>query len=219
MSGNTKIVRKRYTKKQIQERRLAVWEMLNCGFPLDEIAQKCQVSERTIQRDQQWWMERLGYDTQQLKDPKHAAQDVGMTAARLMQLSTDAYVQSLTVQNHSYKQRYMETSGRMLALRHKLLADAGYLPKVGHEQEEQMAVKLSFEARFGKDAPQAIFDDDKSRRKVLEAVFASLDLGIESLQGAMPALPPGAEAGEGADDVIDVEGTVVDVDGDGGGAE
>lgn len=185
---------------------MQVWEMLCCGFPLDEIAQKCHVSERTIQRDKSWWDERLGYNTQQLKDPKHAAMDVGNTAAMLKQLYHDAYCAAITTNNDAFKQRYMETAGRMLVQRHKILADAGFLPKVGHDQEEQTAVKISFEARFGKDAPQAIFDNDKSRRRVLEAVYASLDLGINPLDGGQPALPAPL-AGEG--EVIDAE--VIDI--------
>jgi len=170
--------RKRYTKKQIQERRVIVWEMTCCGSSLDEIALKCGVSEKTTRRDMAWWEDRLGYKTTQLKDPKNAAIDVGMTAAMLKQMSQDAYVEFVSSTNATFKVRYLEAAGRLLVNRHKILADAGFLPKVGHEIEEAHSVKVSFEARFGKDAPQAVFDDAKSRRKVLEAVFGALSLGI-----------------------------------------
>lgn len=170
--------RRRYTKKQIEQRRLGVWEMLCCGQSLDHIATHYGVSEKTIERDQTWWQERLGYQTQQLKDPHHAAIDVGMTAAKLQKISEDSYVEYLASNNAIFKDRFLNTSMRALALRHKIQADAGFLPKVGHEVEEAFVAKITFEARFGKEAPQAVFDAPKSRRRVLEAVAAAMRLGI-----------------------------------------
>ena len=170
--------RKRYTKKQIQQRRVGVWEMLCCGQSIDDIASHYGVSEKTIERDQSWWEERLGYQTTQLKDPKNAAIDVGMTAAKLKKIAEDAYVEYLSASNAVFKDRFLNTSMRALGMRHKIQADAGFLPKVGHEQEETFAAKITFEARFGKEAPQAVFDQPKSRRRVLEAVAAAMRLGV-----------------------------------------
>lgn len=175
--------RRRFTQRQIQQRRLGVWEMFCCGQTNTQIAAHYGVSDKTIERDIKWWEERLGYKTSELKDPKHAAIDVGMTAAKLQKLAEDAYVEYLSATNPAAKARFMECSGKMIATRHKILSDAGYLPKVGHEQAEQNTVKISFEARFGADAPQAVFDDDKSRRKVLEAAAAYMKLGMSSSDG------------------------------------
>lgn len=174
-----KVKRRRFTAKQIQERRIAVWEMMCCDWDAHKMAEEQGVSEKTIQRDMKWWRDRLGLSTDQLKDAKHAAIDVGMTAAMLKQIGHDAYVESVGCTNHSYKQRYLETAGRMFVNRHKILADAGFLPKVGHEKEEEHTVKVSFEARFGADAPEAVFDNDQSRRRVIEAVQAALGVGID----------------------------------------
>jgi hypothetical protein len=170
--------RRRYTKKQIQQRRVGVWEMLCCGQDVDKIANHYGVSVKTIERDQKWWEERLGYQTQQLKDPANAAIDVGMTAAKLQKIAEDAYVEYLSSNNPVVKDRFLNTSMRALGMRHKIQADAGYLPKVGHEQEEGFQAKITFEARFGKEAPQAVFDNHHSRRKVLEAVAAAMRLGV-----------------------------------------
>jgi len=152
--------------------------MLCCGQTNAQIAQHYGVSDKTIERDIKWWEDRLGYKTTELKDPKHAAIDVGMTAAKLQKLAEDSYVEYLSATNPAAKARFMECSGKMIATRHKILAEAGFLPKVGHEQEAGSTVKISFEARFGADAPQAVFDNDKSRRKVLEAAAAYMKLGM-----------------------------------------
>jgi hypothetical protein len=152
--------------------------MLCCGQDVNQIAMHYGVSEKTIERDQKWWEERLGYKTTDLKNPENAAIDVGMTAAKLQKLAEDSYVEYLAATNPAAKARFLECSGKMLATRHKILSDAGFLPKVGHEREEGHAVKISFEARFGADAPQAVFDNDKSRRKVIEAAAAYIKLGM-----------------------------------------
>jgi hypothetical protein len=170
--------RRRYTKKQIQQRRVGVWEMLCCGQSIDDIAKHYGVSDKTIERDQKWWEERLGYQTTQLKDPNNAAIDVGMTAAKLQKISEDAYVEYLSANNAVFKDRFLNTSMRALGMRAKILGETGFLPKVGHEQEEAFSAKITFEARFGKEAPQAVFDNHKSRRKVLEAVAAAMRLGV-----------------------------------------
>ncbi len=177
----TTSVRRRYTKQQIETRRNGIWEMLCCGSSIDEMASKFGVSDKTVRRDVEWWMARLGRDADSLKDPEIAARDIGMTAAFLKQMAHDAYVEFITQPNALVKARFLETAGRMMSQRHKLLADAGHLPKVGHEREEEHSVKISFEARFGKDAPQAIFDDDRARRRVMEAVFANLGAGITAV--------------------------------------
>ena len=170
--------RRRYTKRQIEARRLNVWEMYCCGQPVSEMASSEGVSPKTIQRDITWWQNRLGFNTEALKDPATAAMDVGMTAAKLEKLAQDAYVEYAASSNPTFKVRYLEASGRMLVNRHKVLADAGFLPKVGHEVEEGIVTKISFEARFGKGAPQAVFDNHQSRRNVLEAIGDALKLGI-----------------------------------------
>jgi hypothetical protein len=170
--------RRRYTQSQIEQRRLSVWEMYCCGQPVAEMAASENVSPKTINRDIQWWQTRLGLSTAALKDPKTAAMDVGMTAAKLQKLAEDAYVEYAASSNPTFKVRYLEVSGKMLMGRHKVLTDAGFLPKVGHEQEEGFVAKVSFEARFGKDAPQAVFDNHQSRRSVLEAIGDALKLGI-----------------------------------------
>ena len=177
---------KRHTQRQIKARRLRVWEMLNCGQAIDDIAKSERVSAKTIERDLDWWEERLGFTTEQLKaDPKKAAIDVGMTAAKLQKIGEDAYVEYAAAQNGAFKARFLQTSAQAYVLRHKVLADAGYLPKVGHDQAVAATVKISFESRFGKDAPEAVFDDPKSRRKVLEAAFKVLNTGLLSDSGTM----------------------------------
>lgn len=176
--------RKRGSKKQIAERRMGVWEMVVCGESVDKIAAHFKVCEKTIQRDLDWWEEKLGYHTEQLKkDPRKAAVDVGTTAAKLEKIASDAYVEHAAAQNGAVKARMLQTSMHALVYRHKVLADAGYLPKVGHEQPSAPVVNISFEARFGKDAPEAVFDDPKSRRKVLEAAYKILNTGVKSDEG------------------------------------
>jgi len=188
--------RRRYTKQQIQERRLGIWEMHCCGQPTSEMAASYGVSEKTILRDLKWWEERLGYNTEQLKDPKNAAMDVGMTAAKLEKLAQDAYVEYAASNNPTFKVRYMEASGKFLYHRHKILSDAGFLPKIGHEQEEAFVQKITFEARFGKEAPQAVFDNHQSRRNVLEAVSDMLRLGIGADGVPLPEIMEAIEAGD-----------------------
>lgn len=172
--------RRRYTRRQIEQRRINVWEMYCCGQPVSEMADAEQVSAKTIQRDLIWWQERLGLSTEALKNPKTAAMDVGMTAAKLEKLAQDAYVEYAASNNPTFKVRFLEASGKMLVSRHKVLSDAGFLPKIGHDAEEAFVAKVSFEARFGKDAPQAVFDNHQSRRNVLEAIADALKLGIGS---------------------------------------
>jgi hypothetical protein len=178
--------RARHTQRQIKARRLRVWEMLNCGQSIDDIAQREKVSTKTIERDLDWWEDRLGISTEQLKaDPKKAAIDVGMTAAKLQKIGEDAYVEYVASQNGAVKARFLQTSAQAYVLRHKVLADAGYLPKVGHDQATAPTIKISFESRFGKDAPETVFDDPKSRRKVLDAAFKVINTGLLSDAGIM----------------------------------
>jgi hypothetical protein len=160
--------------------------MVCCGQAIDDIAQRESVSTKTIERDLDWWETRLGYQTEQLKkDAKLAAIDVGMTAAKLMKTAEDAYVEYVAAQNGAFKARFLQTHIQALVLRHKVLADAGYLPKVGHEKESAPTIKISFEHRFGKEAPEAVFDDPKSRRKVLDAAFKVLNTGLLEDKGIM----------------------------------
>lgn len=165
-------------RRAIENRRIGVWEMLCLGQALDDIAKRFRVSIKTIERDRSWWDERLGYNTQQLKDPKYAAIDVGMTAKKLEKVAEDAYVEYTAATNGAFKVRFLQTVVAALATRHKVLADAGFLPKVGHEKEGAPKVEISFEARFGKDAIETVFDDPKSRRKVLEAAFSMVSTGM-----------------------------------------
>ena len=177
---------RRATQSQIKARRLRVWEMLNCGQAVDHIAKEEGVSTKTIERDLNWWEEKLGYQTEQLKEnPKKAAIDVGTTAAKLQKIGEDAYVEYAAAQNGAFKARFLQTSTQAYVMRHKVLADAGYLPKVGHDQPVAPTIKISFESRFGKDAPEAVFDDPKSRRKVLDAAFKVLNTGLLSDAGIL----------------------------------
>lgn len=163
----------------ISARRREVWEMMVAGQSLVEIAQHFKVTVKTIERDRDWWEKRLGYQTDKLKkDPEFAAQDVGQTAAKLKKIAEDAYTEYVTGGTAHAKARFLHVATHALVLRHKILADAGYLPKVGHEKEQAATVSISFEARFGKDAPEAVFDNPKSRRKVLEAAYKLINTGI-----------------------------------------
>lgn len=167
-------------------RRSGVWEMLCCGQSVDDIAKHYGVSTKTIERDLDWWEAKLGYQTEQLKiDPKKAAVDIGKTAAKLQKIHEDAYVEYAAAQNGAFKARFLQTAVQALVLRHKVLADAGYLPKVGHEKETAPTIKISFESRFGKDAPETVFDDPKSRRKVLDAAFKVLNTGLLADHGVL----------------------------------
>lgn len=195
MMQATKPNRRRYTKRQIEQRRQGVWEMLCCGQPIQEIAAHYHVTVKTIQRDISWWEEKLGYHTTALKEPENAAVDVGLTAAKLQKGSEEAYVEFAAASNPMVKAKFLDLHQKMVCNRHKILADAGYLPKVGHVEDRAPSFKISFESRFGKDAPQAVFDNDKSRRKVLEAVASAMALGID----VEPELP-----------AIDVESTPVE---------
>jgi len=200
--------RTRYDRKAIDRRRIGVWEMFVLGQDKDKIAKHFNVSEKTIDRDIEWWKERLGYNTSDLKDPAHAAMDVGMTAKKLEKVAEDAYVEYHAATNGAIKVRFLQTVVLALTSRHKVLADAGYLPKVGHEKEGAPKVEISFEARFGKDAVEAVFDDPKSRRKVLEAAYSVVKTGLladkdvvgETLPGHATPLadaPPEDAPGEG----------------------
>jgi len=170
-------------RQQLQEdklkRRNRVWEMLRCGQPVDEIARQVNVSTKTIERDIRWWQDKLGVLTETLKsNPRNAAMDVGMTAERLRRISDDAYAEYMVSTKGEVKARFLQAAAQSIVLRHKVLADAGYLPKVGHDQAEAPTVKISFESRFGKDAPEAVFDNPKSRRKVLEAAYKIISTGM-----------------------------------------
>lgn len=151
--------------------------MLCCGQSVDDIANRFKVSTKTIQRDLDWWEKRLGQDTEDLKrDPKKAAMDVGITAKRLMKLAEDAYVEHVACSNGAFKARFLQVSGNMLVYRHKVLADAGYLPKVGHEKESAPKVTINFAARYGPEA--SIFSEDPTaRRRVTDAFLAIVKTG------------------------------------------
>lgn len=170
--------RQRFTRELIQKRRHQVWELFCCGQSAAEIAKEAKVSVKTIERDLDWWEKKLGLHTKGLKNPDGAAADVGKTAKKLQKIAEDAYVEYVAASHGPTKAKFLQTSMQALVLRHKILADAGYLPKVGHEKEEAPSVSISFEARFGKDAPEAVFDDPKSRRRVLEAAFKILGTGM-----------------------------------------
>jgi hypothetical protein len=175
--------KKRYSKTQIQKRRIEVWEMHVCGAPVYEIAQKQNVTENTIRRDIKWWEEHLGGDTAKLKDPTFAAIDVGMSAAKLQKAAEDAYVEFLSCANAGFKARFLQVFVMSVTARTKLLAEHGFLPKVGHEVPHHDSVKVTFEARFGAGSAQAVFDDPKSCRKILDAAEAAIK---ESARSGVP---------------------------------
>ena len=146
--------------------------MILLGEPYHEIAKRFNVHHKTIARDAEWWKKRLGVQTQRLRNDDYSAMDVGMTAMKLEKFAEDAYVEYAATTNGPMKARFLQTAILALTARHKCLADAGYLPKVGHEKENPPRVQISFEARFGKDAIESVFDDPKSRRLVFEAANA-----------------------------------------------
>jgi len=195
---------KRRYRSLIDKRRLAVWEARLAGVPVYQLAKDHGVSTKTIERDIRWWEDRLGYRADELKDPKNAAIDVGMTMAKLQKVAEDAYVEFLGADNGHLKAKFLMVMNNALVNRHKIGADAGFLPKVGQDHEWREEVKVTFTQRFGKESPQAVFDDDKSRRRVLEATEAILK---ESARSGVPvkALLEQASAKP-------VEGQVVDTD-------
>jgi len=191
--------RQRFSPSQIMNRRIEVWEMHCCGAPATEIAKKKFVSYDTILRDIKWWEERLGENTAKLKDPAHAATDVGTTAAKLTKVVEDAWVDYHTSTNAGFRARFLQVIVQALGTRHKILAEAGYLPKVGHETEHKKEVSITFEARFGAQAPQVVFDDPKSCRRILDAAEATLK---ESARTGVPIralLEDGQKADANAD--------------------
>lgn len=186
--------RKRYSQRQVDARRIGVWEMLCCGESIDNIATHYDVSYRTISRDIKFWQDKLGQGAEDLKVPENAAIDIGTTARRLEKMYEDALVEFMAASTASSKVRFMQVGIQSLVMRHKILADAGFLPRIGHEKEVAQKVSISFEARFGKDAPEAVFDDPKSRRRVMEAAFSLMKAGmIDSIddvdETTLPALP------------------------------
>jgi hypothetical protein len=176
--GNNGGVRRRYTKRQIEQRRLGVWEMLCLGQPIGEIAKSYKVSERTIERDVAWWKERLGRGVEALRDPENAAIDIGTAARKLDKIYEDSYVEYMASSNATVKVRLLQTAIHAIMSRQKMLADAGYLPRIGHERQETPQVQITFEQRFGKDAVETVFDDPSSRRKVLETAEALFKAGL-----------------------------------------
>lgn len=207
------------SKRQLQAevvlaRRNKVWEQLRCGQSVDEIAKGFGVSTKTIERDITWWQDKLGFSARTLKtNPQAAAMDVGMTAEHLLRLARDAYAEYLTATKGEVRARFIQASAQATALRHKVLADAGFLPKVGHDQAEAPTVKISFENRFGKDAPEAVFDDPKSRRKVLEAAYKIINTGMLEGTGTSgeamnptpddtPAIGMNQEVGDTGNDLV-----------------
>lgn len=178
-TANFNTNRRRGSRRQIEQRRLGVWEMLCCGQPVSEIASSFGVSERTIERDIRWWQERLGQSADDLKNPDKAAIDVGMAAKKLDKIFEDAYVEYCSASNPTVKVRFLQTAIQSIVVRHKILADAGYLPRVGHERETPPSVQITFEQRFGKNSIESVFDDPKSRRRVLDAAFSVLKAGMD----------------------------------------
>lgn len=171
-------VRRRFSKQQIEKRRMDVWEMLCLGHPQYEIAKSLQVSPRTVERDVKWWRNHLGKTTKELKDPEVAATDVGLSAKRLEQMFEDAYVEFTATNNPTVKVRFLQTGIHAVVMRHKILADAGYLPRIGHEKEHTQKVKITFEQRFGSGSVESVFDNPQSRRRVLEAAESLLKSGM-----------------------------------------
>lgn len=199
MAGKTKT---RGSKRQIEHRRLGVWEMLCCGHPVTEIAANYGVSVKTIERDINWWEKRLGQTAEGLKDPNKAAIDVGMAARKLDKIFEDAYVEYCAAKNPTVKVRFLQAAIQSIVVRHKILADAGYLPRIGHERQAPPNVSISFEQRFGKDSIESVFDDPKSRRRVLDAAMSVLKSGMDDHEIAQlpfdPALDFDQEIREGA---------------------
>jgi len=192
----------RRSKTFVQNRRLKVWEAYNLGQTPVDIAKDQNCSERTIERDIHWWKQRLGMGASALKDPANAAMDVGMTAAKLQMIAEEAWVEAVASTNGSVKAKFLMVSKSALVDRHRLLADAEFLPKVGHDTDYTEKVTVTFEQRFGKGSAQAVFDSDKSRRKILEAGEALLR---ESMDSGMSVENLLEMAGEAADDLYDGE--------------
>ena len=97
-----------------------------------------------------------------------------MTMAKLQKIAEDAYVEFLGATNGHLKAKFLMVMNNALVNRHKIGADAGYLPKVGQDHDWKEEVKVTFTQRFGENAPQAVFDNDGSRRRILEASEAIL---------------------------------------------
>ena len=170
----------RRSKTFVQNRRLKVWESYNLGSPTADIAKDQNCSERTIERDIAWWKERLGLNASALKDPVNAAMDIGMTAAKLAMIAEEAWVEAIGSTNGPVKAKFLMVSKSALVDRHRLLADSSYLPKVGHDVDFTEEIKVTFTQRFGKESPQAVFDSDRSRRKILEAGEALIKESVDS---------------------------------------
>lgn len=197
----------RHTKGFIKTRRLKVWESWNLGQPVADIAKDQNCSERTIERDIAWWKERLGVGAEGLKDPANAAMDVGMTAAKLAMIAEEAWVEAVACTNIAAKAKMLMVSKSALVDRHNVLAGASFLPKVGHSSDYQEKITVTFEQRFGAGSAQAVFDSDKSRRKILEAGEALIKESMESGISVENLLEMADELDDGSDDetVIDAE--------------
>lgn len=167
-----KIILRRGTREAIQRRREHVWKFYLEGTPQTVMAELLQVSRRTIYNDLEHMRTAAGAKLQAIKgNPEKIHQDLARTTSRLEYIADQALFQFDTTDNHSAKDRFLNTAIRAEWVASRLKMEAGVLPKAGEEIRIKSDSKVTFAARLGVEGAhlQKIFGDPARARKVLDA--------------------------------------------------
>lgn len=189
--------RKKGTAQAIERRRQDVWEMMCQDIPQTEMAQLLNVARSTIALDVKYLRERAAGRVQRMKEGQEFVNDeLGMTIEKLDSVASAAFMEYSMAKSGGEKAKFLDIIAKTLSTKTRILQEAGFLPKAGIEIRTKVEKEITFADRFGDDSPLKALDNANSRHRLLGLAQKMLDLADRE------------------SNTIDVEGKVIDDDGD-----
>ena len=170
------------TFEAIERRRKLVLDFMFQGTPTTVIADFCGVDRRTIEADIKYIKEQNAQRIEEMMQGRGAVDMMlGDMVASLDYIRQNALMEYAGATTEMGKNGFMNTAIKATTTMARILMETGVLPKAGQDINIRSEHKVSFASRFGEDSPLSALDDDKKKRKILEAVGKVLKIAPKSL--------------------------------------
>ena len=168
--------------EDIEKRRKLVLEMVFQGTPTTVMADLIGCDRRTIESDVTYIKKQNAKRVREMMTDRGTVDEMlGDMVSNLLYIRQNALMEYAGSTTEMGKNGFLNTAMKATSTVARLLMDTGALPKVGQDINLRTEHRVTFAARFGEDSPLSELDDDKKRRKILDAVGKVLKLTPKSL--------------------------------------
>ena len=154
----------------IERRRNQVLDMLYQGVPQTTMAKVLDVNKVSIETDIAYWRKKFATRIRDMRtDFENVEVELGNLMTQLEQIRQNALLEYTTSNTEAGKNSFLNTAMKATNSISRLLIETGVLPKAGTDINVRKTTRVTFAQQFGEKSPIATLDDEKSRRRVLDA--------------------------------------------------